>query len=91
MVERALNHIMDHTAHHVDPRIPMYNLPRQQAALEQAYPESIAVANWSFESFYKTLRTCQLYDYENHRWMRFDGTPTTERLVPFLPPEPVND
>jgi omega-6 fatty acid desaturase (delta-12 desaturase) len=28
------------------------------------------------------VRRCKLFDYENHRWTDFDGTPTTPRLLP---------
>ncbi|MBA3315210.1 MAG: fatty acid desaturase [Planctomycetota bacterium] len=83
--EVALHNIMDHTAHHVDPKIPLYNLPKQQRVLEAAYPDDILVQAWDIANFRRTLRICQLYDYENYRWLRFDGTPTTERLVPERP------
>ena len=26
----------------------------------------------------RTFRACQLYDYRAHRWLSFDGTPTTD-------------
>lgn len=80
--EVLLHNIMDHTAHHVDPKIPLYNLPKQQKTLEAAYPHDILIHAWDLGAFRRTLQACQLYDYENHRWMRFDGTPTTERLLP---------
>ena len=80
--EVALHNIMNHTAHHVDPKIPLYNLPKQQRILEDAYPDDILVQAWDLFNFRRTLKVCQLYDFENHRWLRFDGTPTTERLVP---------
>jgi omega-6 fatty acid desaturase (delta-12 desaturase) len=80
--EVLLHNIMDHTAHHVDPKIPLYNLPKQQRILESAYPGDVLIQAWDISNFRKTLRLCQLYDYENYRWLKFDGTPTTERLVP---------
>lgn len=86
--EVALHNIMDHTAHHVDPKIPLYNLPKQQRTLETAYPEDILVTPWDLFAFRRTLKACQLYDYREHRWLRFDGTPTTGRLVPELAGKP---
>jgi len=83
--EIALHNIMDHTAHHVDPKIPLYNLPKQQRILENAYPDDILIQAWDLFNFRRTLRICQLYDYRNHRWLRFDGTPTSDRLVPEVP------
>jgi omega-6 fatty acid desaturase (delta-12 desaturase) len=85
LVEVLLHNIMDHTAHHVDMKIPLYNLPAQQKRLEAAYPDDITISPWEVLAFHRTLRICQLYDYENHRWLRFDGTPTTARLLPEYP------
>jgi omega-6 fatty acid desaturase (delta-12 desaturase) len=30
--------------------------------------------------FWDTLRRCKLYDYERHRWLDFEGQPTSEPL-----------
>ena len=78
-IELFLHNILDHTAHHVDPKIPLYNLPKAQQNLETAYPKNIKVVEWTYEGFKKTFATCRLYDYENHRWIDYDGTPTSER------------
>lgn len=80
--EKLLHNIMDHTAHHVDPKIPLYNLPAQQTRLEGAFANEIVIEPWNLLAFARTLRACKLYDYENHRWLAFDGTPTTDRLLP---------
>jgi omega-6 fatty acid desaturase (delta-12 desaturase) len=66
-----LHHIMDHTAHHVDPRIPLYHLPEAQVAMEQSYPSDVIVSPFSFPNLRKILRECQLYDYSQHRWLPF--------------------
>jgi len=34
-IERLLNNILDHPAHHLDPTIPLYNLPDSQKLLEE--------------------------------------------------------
>jgi omega-6 fatty acid desaturase (delta-12 desaturase) len=78
-IELFLNNILDHTAHHVDPKIPLYNLPSAQRNLETAYPANIKVVPWTLQGFRTTFAVCRLYDYENHRWLNFDGTPTSER------------
>jgi omega-6 fatty acid desaturase (delta-12 desaturase) len=80
-MEKLLHNIMDHTAHHVDPKIPLYNLPAQQTRLEVAFANEIVIEPWNLLAFARTLRKCKLYDYESHRWMTFDGTPTTDRLL----------
>ena len=80
-VELVLHHIMEHTAHHADPRIPLYHLERAQKALEDAYGHSIVVVPFTLGGFFNTLRTCRLFDYENHRWLDWDGRPTTGPLL----------
>ena len=80
-IEVVLHNIMEHTAHHVDPRIPLYNLEDCQKKLEEAYGGEIIVVPWSLRGYMETLRKCRLFDYENHRWLDFDGTPTTPQLL----------
>jgi omega-6 fatty acid desaturase (delta-12 desaturase) len=65
----------------VDPKIPLYNLPGAQGRLEEAYPEHIKIVPWTFGGYAKTLKTCRLYDYENHQWLDWDGTPTSEPIA----------
>lgn len=76
--------VMEHNAHHVDTMIPLYNLIGPQSSLERAYPDNIIVEEFSFGSVRNILNTCQLYDFENHCWLDFDGNRTTEpvTLVP---------
>jgi omega-6 fatty acid desaturase (delta-12 desaturase) len=80
-VELILHNIMEHTAHHVDPRIPLYNLENAQKDLEHAYGDDVIVFPFTFGGYLHSLRTCRLFDYENHRWLDWDGTPTTESLL----------
>src|SRR5205814_10349109 len=47
-VELILHNIMEHTAHHVDPRIPLYNLENAQKQLEQAYAGDLVVFPFTF-------------------------------------------
>ena len=70
--------IMQHTAHHVNPKVPLYHLTAAQHALEQAYPATIVAERWTMLSLARTLARCKLYDYENHRWLNFRGRGTTE-------------
>ena len=70
--------IMQHTAHHVNGRIPLYRLAESQRHLERTYTEAIVVEPWSWTAVGRTLARCKLYDYENHRWLNFKGRPTTE-------------
>jgi omega-6 fatty acid desaturase (delta-12 desaturase) len=70
--------IMQHTAHHVNSRIPLYRLSASQRYLERAYPKEVIVEPWRFTAVGQTVARCKLYDYESHRWLNFKGRPTTE-------------
>ena len=80
-IELVLHHIMEHTAHHADPRVPLYNLEQAQKNLEAAYGESIVTVPFTLGGLFATLRTCRLFDYEQHRWLDWDGVPTTPPLL----------
>jgi omega-6 fatty acid desaturase (delta-12 desaturase) len=77
LVERVLHNIMDHPAHHIDPTIPLTELPQSQKLLEQSYPEHAVVIGWTLRDFLDLTRCCKLYDFERHCWLDFDGKPTT--------------
>jgi omega-6 fatty acid desaturase (delta-12 desaturase) len=77
IVELMLHNITFHGAHHVDPKVPLYKLVGAQVNLEQAFGAEMIVERWSLSSHRRLFRTCRLYDYEHHRWLDFDGTPTT--------------
>jgi acyl-lipid omega-6 desaturase (Delta-12 desaturase) len=79
-LSRLTNNILEHTAHHVDPRVPLYNLPEVQSRLEATYPEEIAVERLTPGYVLRILRTCRLYDYERRQWLDYDGTPSSPAL-----------
>lgn len=81
-LNRFMHNILEHTAHHVDPRIPLYNLPRVQDILEAAYPTDISVERLTPGYLLRILRTCRLYDYDRRQWLDYDGTPTTPARRP---------
>ncbi len=75
-VALLLHRLMEHTAHHVDAKIPLYRLAGGQRDLEAVFP-GIVVERFSVKNLLRTLSVCRLYDYQNHRWIGFDGRPTT--------------
>jgi omega-6 fatty acid desaturase (delta-12 desaturase) len=77
-----MHNILEHTAHHLDPRIPLYHLPGAQAALEAAYPEQVPVERFTPGYVLRLLRTCRLYDFERRQWLDYDGTPTSPAQRP---------
>jgi omega-6 fatty acid desaturase (delta-12 desaturase) len=71
LIEFFFGNILEHTAHHVDKKVPMYRLRESQAALEAAFGPDVIVEKFSLGYLVRLLRECQLYDYEKHKWMRF--------------------
>jgi omega-6 fatty acid desaturase (delta-12 desaturase) len=87
-VDRLLHNIMDHPAHHLDPTIPMYQLPRSQKLLEEHAGEHAVIVPWTLTEFLRTCSVCKLYDYKNHCWLDFDGNPTSPPGLSGLPSMP---
>jgi acyl-lipid omega-6 desaturase (Delta-12 desaturase) len=73
-----LRNIMDHPAHHIDPTIPLYELPASQRLLEEHAPEHSLVIPFTVSEYLRICRVCKLYDYRAHRWLDFDGRPTSD-------------
>lgn len=69
--------IMEHTAHHVRPSIPLYHLKEAQERLEELHGERIVNLKWSVKNHLDVVARCKLYDYDNHCWLDFSGKPTT--------------
>ena len=67
-----------HTAHHVSPAVPFYNLDKAQVALKQAYPGMVRVERASAARVWTILRKCRFYDpisglYSTRRLQRADS------------------
>ena len=77
IVELGFANIFEHTAHHVDKRTPLYNLPMVQRYLEKNYGDTVIVQQASLTHLRDVLKRCRLYDYRQCRWMDFDGRYTT--------------
>ena len=84
-LERLMHNIMDHPAHHIDPTIPLYELPRSQRDLERSCPAHAVVVRWTPVDYFRTCAACKLYDFGRHCWTDFDGNPTTPPHFAGLP------
>ena len=71
------HNVMEHTAHHVDPRVPLYKLAKAQQQLVNYIGDTMVSMKFSPRSFITTMEKCKLYDYENHCWLGFDGIPSS--------------
>ena len=66
-----LHWIMVHVPHHVDMRIPMYNLEKATDAIKNAFPGTITDRPLRFRDFIANTRRCKLYDFDAGRWLTY--------------------
>ncbi|MHB1090096.1 MAG: fatty acid desaturase [Ilumatobacteraceae bacterium] len=70
---RVLNiffhHIFIHVPHHVDMRIPFYELPAAARAIMAAYPTVVRERRMSLRNYIRTTKHCKLYDFELGTWL----------------------
>lgn len=64
--------IMVHVPHHVDVRIPMYNLELATDAIEEAFPGVIHDEPLRYRDFVSNTRHCKLYDFDAGHWLSYD-------------------
>ncbi len=77
IVQKLFLDIMEHTAHHYAPGVPLYHL----ADMQKAMPQPAAFAwKWSFRGYFRICERCKLYDFEQGRWMKLDGKYTSGAL-----------
>ncbi|HKW53666.1 MAG TPA: fatty acid desaturase [Stellaceae bacterium] len=76
------HHIMDHPAHHVHPKIPLYRLAAAQRRLNELLGERAVVQRFTPAYLWDTLTCCKLYDYREHRWLDFAGRATSACTLP---------
>jgi acyl-lipid omega-6 desaturase (Delta-12 desaturase) len=76
------HHIMDHPAHHVHPKIPLYRLAAAQRRLNELLGERAIVQRFTPAYLWDTLSCCKLYDYRAHRWLDFAGRITSACTLP---------
>lgn len=75
-LNKVFHNMMEHNAHHMSSGIPCYNLLKAQNHIEEN--DNVSVTHWDFPTHLRITRHCQLYDYENHRWLNFNGEPSTD-------------
>jgi omega-6 fatty acid desaturase (delta-12 desaturase) len=76
------HHIMDHPAHHVHPKIPLYRIAAAQRRLNELLGERAVVQRLSLRSLLSTLARCKLYDFRRHCWLDFAGRPASDCTLP---------
>ena len=82
------NNIMEHTAHHAWPVIPLYHLPTAQQRIRAAFPAVKSLTLWP-RVFFGIADACKLFDYRARRWTDFAGRPSGPALSLTTPPAPI--
>jgi omega-6 fatty acid desaturase (delta-12 desaturase) len=75
-IDRLMHNIMEHHAHHLNPRIPMFTLRAAQQSLQQRFPD-LCTYRLDWRTYADSVRRCKLYDYANHAWLDFAGQVTS--------------
>jgi omega-6 fatty acid desaturase (delta-12 desaturase) len=74
-----------HPVHHLLPKIPCYRSYAAQCALDRRLGPAAVTSRFGPRWFLDTTRRCKLYDWDNHRWLDFDGNPTTAPIAAARP------
>ncbi len=77
-IDRLMHNIMEHNAHHLNPRIPMIALHGAQCAVQEQFTDQFTAYRMSWGSYMDCVRSCKLYDYTNHAWLNWKGVVTSQ-------------
>jgi omega-6 fatty acid desaturase (delta-12 desaturase) len=78
-----LHDCMIHAPHHVDMRIPFYNLHKAAEHIHNHYPGTVRDLPIRLRHYLRATRLCKLYDFEAERWLDYQGNPAAgSRLSP---------
>jgi acyl-lipid omega-6 desaturase (Delta-12 desaturase) len=69
--EMFTHNIMIHVPHHVDLRVPFYQLKNAYADLKKHYGEYIFEYNFKWTTVFKIFSQCKLYDFNAKKWYNF--------------------
>jgi len=71
LLSTLTHHILVHTPHHVDQRIPFYRLPKAWKELAVNYGNDVVSYRFRWSTVREIFRHCQLFDFETQVWSRF--------------------
>lgn len=70
-INLLLHNVMEHTAHHCNTKIPLYNLRTAQADLEKSFANHVKIVNWNMQYYWNCMHQCKIYNFEQHKWEKF--------------------
>jgi omega-6 fatty acid desaturase (delta-12 desaturase) len=80
IIDILFHRLMQHTAHHLNPIIPLYSLKAAQRSLEDGHGEEVIAVRWTPAYHWRLVRDCKLYDPQADGWCDFNFKPTTPSL-----------
>lgn len=80
-IGHLMHNIMEHNAHHMNPRIPMFALRTAQQLVRERFAEEFRSYRLNWATYLDSVRRCKLYDFVNHTWLDFRGEATSAVLV----------
>jgi omega-6 fatty acid desaturase (delta-12 desaturase) len=76
IIDILFHRLMQHTAHHLNPIIPLYSLKAAQHALEEGRSGDVISIRWTPAYHWQLTRDCKLYDPKADGWCDFEFKPT---------------
>jgi acyl-lipid omega-6 desaturase (Delta-12 desaturase) len=71
----ATHYVYDHAAHHAHIGIPCYHLAKAQVKLNEMIGNNAISDQFSLKWLRSVQNYCKLYDFENKKWLDFNGDP----------------
>jgi omega-6 fatty acid desaturase (delta-12 desaturase) len=78
-IDLLFHRLMQHTAHHLNPIIPLYSLKAAQLSLDEGHPDKVINVHWTPAYHMRLTRACKLYDPQSDGWCDFEFLPTAGR------------
>jgi omega-6 fatty acid desaturase (delta-12 desaturase) len=75
-IDILFHRLMQHSAHHLNPIIPLYSLKAAQRTLEEGHGDDVISIRWTPAYHGRLTRACKLYDPEADGWCDFEFRPT---------------
>lgn len=75
-IDLLFHRLMQHTAHHLNPIIPLYSLKAAQHSLEEGHGGDVISVRWTPAYHMRLVHECKLYDPKVDGWCDFEFRPT---------------
>lgn len=79
VIDVLFHRLMQHSAHHLNPIIPLYSLKAAQRTLEEGHGGDVISIRWTPTYHLRLTRACKLYDPQADGWCDFEFRPTATK------------